>query len=140
VERNITRGLVLLMVAWVSGCMTTNTPKPEDTKLYKTWSNVFLVEMGNTIVNHDFEAFVFYMSEYEESLEEENKRSMQFLEEGDDITRFGDINHPHYLRATMHMCSEEYQLAYFYLTRYMDVLENRFLYNQDWKPIPDFAK
>lgn len=129
-----------MMVAWVSGCMTTNTPKPEDTKLYKTWSNIFLVEMGNAIANHDFEAFVFYMSEYEESLEEENKRSMQFLEEGDDITRFGDPDHPYYLRATMNMCSEEYQLAYFYLTRYMDVLENRFLYNQDWKPIPDFAK
>ena len=30
--------------------------------------------------------------------------------------------------------------AYFYLIRYMDVMRNRFLYNMDWKPIPEYAK
>ena len=30
--------------------------------------------------------------------------------------------------------------AYFYLTRYIDIMQNRFLYNMDHKPIPDYAK
>ena len=40
--------------------------------LYKTWSNVYLIEMGNAIANHDFDTYAFYMSEYEQALNEEN--------------------------------------------------------------------
>ena len=139
-ERFFARGISLLILGLVCGCQTTPTPKPEDTTLHKTWSNVFLVEMGNAIVNHDFETFVYYMSEYEDALKEENKRSLKFLREGDDLSRYGDTEHEYYVQVTMKMCAGDQAAAYFYLTRYMDVMENRFLYNQDWKPIPDFAK
>jgi hypothetical protein len=139
-NRYITRGIILLAVGLVSGCMTTNTPTPEDTKLYKTWSNAFLVEMGNAIVNHDFETYVYYMSEYEDALKEENQRTLQFLQEGEDLTRYGDPEHQYYMETTMKMCAGDYATAYFYLTRYIKVMENRFMYNQDWKPIPDYAK
>ena len=124
----------------LSGCMTTNTPEPEDTKLYKTWSNVFLIEMGNAIANDDFETYVYYMSEYETALKEENQRTLQFLQADEDLTRYGDTEHQYYIETTMHMCADNSQLAYFYFTRYLKLMETRFLYNMDWKPIPDYAK
>ena len=65
----LNKGIILLIVmSMLGGCMTTNTPKAEDTKLYKTWSNVFLIEMGNAIANDDFSAYVYYMAEYEDAL------------------------------------------------------------------------
>ena len=135
------KGVILLLImSMLSGCMTTNTPSPEDTKLYKTWSNVFLVEMGNAIANDDFETYVYYMSEYEDALKEENVRTMRFLQADEDLLRYGDTEHPCYIETTMKMCAGDYALAYFYFTQYLNLMQNRFLYNQDWKPIPDFAK
>ena len=139
-ERRVGAGIIALMFGLVSGCMTTNTPKPEDTTLHKTWSNAFLIEMGNSIANDDFTSYVFYMSEYEDALAEENKRSMKFLRKGEDLTRYGDTEHEYYVTMTMKMCAMDTAAAYFYFTRYLKLMETRFLYNMDWKPIPDYAK
>ena len=139
-ERYFARGIILLAIGLVSGCMTTNTPDPEDTKLYKTWSNVFLIEMGNTIANDDFSAYVYYMAEYEDALKEENQRSLKFLQDGEDLTRYGDTEHEYYVTMAMRMCAKDSAAAYFYFTRYLKLMETRFLYNMDWKPIPDYAK
>jgi hypothetical protein len=139
-ERRVGAGIIALMFGLVSGCMTTNTPKPEDTTLHKTWSNAFLIEMGNSIVNDDFTSYVFYMSEYEDSLAEENERTLKFLREGEDLTRYGDTEHEYYVTMTMKMCAMDTAAAYFYFTRYLKLMETRFLYNMDWKPIPDYAK
>ena len=130
----------MLIMSMLSGCMTTNTPDPEDTKLYKTWSNVFLIEMGNAIANEDFSTFVYYMAEYEDALKEENQRTLKFLQDDEDLTRYGDIEHEYYVTMTMRMCAKDSELAYFYFTRYLKLMETRFLYNMDWKPIPDYAK
>lgn len=111
-----------------------------DTNLYKTWSNVYLVEMNNAIANNDFETFAFFMNEYEETLNEENKRNAKFLKDGEDLTRYGDIEHEYYIQTTMKMTEGNSAAAYFYFNRYLDIMKNRFLYNMDWKPIPDYAK
>ena len=124
----------------VSSCMTTNTPKPEDTKLYKTWSNVFLVEMGNAIANEDFNAFVYYTAEYEDALKEENERTMQFLQEDEELTRYGDTEHEFYVTTTIEMGTGDYAAAYFYFTQYLKLMQARFLYNADFKPIPEYTK
>ena len=58
----------------------------------------------------------------------------------EDISRYGDTEHEYYIQTTMKMAEGRYDMAYFYINRYMDVMRNRFLYNQDWKPIPDYAK
>ena len=139
-EKYFARGIGLLILGLVCGCQTTPTPQPEDTTLHKTWSNVFLVEMGNAIANDDFETYVYYMSEYETALKEENQRTLQFLQADEDLTRYGDTGHQYYIETTMKMCAGDSASAYFYLTRYINVMGNRFLYNQDWKPIPDYAK
>jgi len=123
------------------GCQSNNQSKlkSDDTKLYKTWSNVYLVEMGNAIVNHDFDTYAFYMSEYEQALSEENERKMKFLDEDENVTRYGDTEHEYYIQTTMKMTELNYSGAYFYFKRYLDVLKNRFFYNLDYKPIPKYA-
>ena len=87
------------------GCQssTQNKLSSDDTKLYKTWSNVYLVEMGNAIANHDFDTYAFYMSEYEDALSEENKRTLQFLDEDENVTRYGDTEHEYYIQTTMNL-------------------------------------
>tara|TARA_B110000444_G_scaffold224697_1_gene228069 strand:- start:4021 stop:4434 length:414 start_codon:yes stop_codon:yes gene_type:complete len=136
-KTKINVSLILMCIVFI-GCQTTPTNKPEDTSLYKTWSNVYLVEMGNSIAHSDFESYVFYMSEYETELKRESKR--RILIEGEDTTRYGDPDHEYYVQTTMKMAEGDSASAYFYLTRYMDIMRNRFLYNMDWKPIPDYAK
>ena len=138
----VNKGIIILLltclVGW--GCAIRHTPTAEDTKLYKTWSNVFLVEMGNAIANEDFNAFVYYMAEYEDSLKEENERTMQFLQEDEELTRYGDTEHEFYVTTTMKMCAADYAAAYFYFTQYLKLMQNRFLYNADFKPIPEYTK
>ena len=131
-----------ILIVLLSGCQSTHkvSHSPSDTKLFKTWSNVYLVEMVNAIVNDDFKAYAFYMAEYEDTLKEEQTRIIKFLSDDEDHTRYGDTEHEYYVRTTMRMAEGNTEAAYFYLTRYMDVMKNRFLYNQDWKPIPDYAK
>ena len=64
----------LILIAILSGCQSTKkvSHSPSDTKLHKTWSNVYLVEMGNAIAHDDFKTYAFYMSEYEEELKRES--------------------------------------------------------------------
>lgn len=132
----------LILIAVLSGCQSTKkvSHSPSDTHLYKTWSNIYLVEMVNAIINDDFKAYAFYMAEYEDALKEEQNRRVNFLSVDEDHTRYGDIEHEYYIRTTMRMAEGNTEAAYFYLIRYTDVMKNRFLYNQDWKPIPDYAK
>jgi hypothetical protein len=137
-ERFIAKGLNLLILGLVCGCQTTPTPKPEDTTLHKTWSHLYLIEMGNGIANNDFETYAFYMNEYEEELKRESNR--RILEEDELATRYGDPEHEYYIQTTMKMAEGDFASAYFYLNRYIDVMQNRFLYNMDWKPIPTYAK
>lgn len=134
-------GLLLSFLFVLVGCQSTKQTKlfPRDTKLYKTWSNVYLVEMGNAIVNHDFDTYAFYMSEYEQALSEENKRTLQFLDGGESISRYGDTEHEFYIQTTMKMAELNYAGAYFYFQRYLNILYNRFFYNMDYKPIPKYA-
>tara|TARA_B100000242_G_scaffold239738_1_gene179716 strand:- start:829 stop:1239 length:411 start_codon:yes stop_codon:yes gene_type:complete len=130
-----------LLLLIFSGCTSQKiTQKPEDTKLYKTWSHIFLIEMGNGIANCDFETYAYYMNEYEESLKEEHKRRISLNELEESNTRYGDTEHEYYIQTTMKMAEANYEVAYFYFTRYLDVMQNRFLYNQDWKPIPNYTK
>jgi hypothetical protein len=83
-------GIILSFLLVLVGCQSTTQNKlsSNDTKLYKTWSNVYLVEMGNAIANHDFDTYAFYMSEYEQTLSEENKRTIQFLDAEENVTRY----------------------------------------------------
>ena len=137
-ERFIAKGLNLLIVGLVCGCQTTPKPKPEDTTLHKTWSHLYLIEMGNGIANNDFETYAFFMNEYEEELKIESNR--RILEEDELATRYGDPEHEYYIQTTMKMAEGDCASAYFYLNRYIDVMRNRFLYNMDWKPIPPYTK
>lgn len=130
---------IILLSILFTGCQTTtHTHTPNDTILHKTWSHVYLVEMGNSIAHGDFESYVFYMSEYEDELKRESSR--RTLLEDELTTRYGDPDHEYYVQTTMKMAEGDSATAYFYLTRYIDVMQNRFLYNMDWKPIPDYAK
>ena len=105
---------------WVS-----NTPTPkEDTTLHKTWSHLYLIEMGNGIANNDFETYAFYMNEYEEELKIESNR--RTLDKDELATRYGDPEHEYYIQTTMKMAEGDYASAYFYLNRYIDVMRNRF--------------
>ena len=134
--------ILLVFILICVGCRTTTVESellPTDTNLYKTWSNVYLIEMGNAIANHDFNTYAFYMSEYEQALSEENKRMMQFLDEDENATRYGDTEHEFYIQTTMKMAELNYSGAYFYFQRYLDILHNRFFYNMDYKPIPKYA-
>ena len=127
----------------LSGCQTTKLLQTKHTSTYKTWSNVYLVEMANSIANGDFQAFAFYMTEYESELIHEHKRRLELTSNDgdvDEITRYGDIEHTYYVQTTMKMAEGRNDIAYFYINRYIEVMQNRFLYNQDWKPIPDYAK
>ena len=103
-------------------------------------ANIPWAKRVNAIANNDFETFAFFMNEYEETLNEENKRNIKFLKEGEDLTRYGDIEHEYYIQTTMKMAEGNSAAAYFYFNRYLDIMKNRFLYNMDWKPIPDYAK
>ena len=94
--------------------------------------------MGNGIANNDFETYAFYMNEYEEELKIESNR--RILDENELATRYGDPEHEYYIQTTMKMAEGDSASAYFYLTRYIDIMQNRFLYNMDHKPIPDYAK
>lgn len=136
--KKITMLSIILVSIVFTGCQTTNPPVQKDTTLHKTWSNVYLVEMGSSIAHSDFESYAFYMNEYEEELKRESAR--RILEEGELSTRYGDPDHEYYVQTTMKMAEGDSASAYFYLKRYMDVMRNRFLYNMDWKPIPDYAK
>jgi hypothetical protein len=136
--KKITMLSIILLSIVFTGCQTTNPLVQKDTTLHKTWSNVYLVEMGSSIAHSDFESYAFYMNEYEEELKRESDR--RILEEGEDTTRYGDPDHEYYVQTTMKMAEGDSASAYFYLTRYMDIMRNRFLYNMDWKPIPDYAK
>jgi hypothetical protein len=118
---------------------STKSLTPKETNLYKTWSNVYLIDMGNAIANHDFEAFAFYMSEYESNLKLEHKRRIK-IEPNLDIKRYGDTDNIFYTQMVMHMVSLKYQQAYFNFVCYLKLMQNRFLYNMDYKPIPDYAK
>lgn len=134
--------ILLVFILIVVGCRTTTIEtelSPTDTNLYKTWSNVYLIEMGNAIANHDFDTYAFYMSEYEHALEEEANRNLKFLGEDENATRYGDTEHEFYIQTTMKMAELNYSGAYFYFQRYLDVLHNRFFYNMDYKPIPNYA-
>ena len=131
----------LLLLFFSIGCKSSKKPLDiSDTSLYKTWSNVYLVEMNNAIANNDFETYAFFMNEYEDSLKEENNRRLKFLCEDEELKRYGDIEHDYYIQTTMKMAEGNSQKAYFYFNRYMDIMKNRFLYNMDWKPIPTYAK
>jgi hypothetical protein len=134
--------ILLVFILIGVGCRTTTTDSelfPTDTNLYKTWSNVYLIEMGNAIANHDFNTYAFYMSEYEQALKEEAHRNLKFLGEAENATRYGDTEHEFYIQTTMKMVELNYSGAYFYFQRYLDVLHNRFFYNMDYKPIPNYA-
>lgn len=134
--------ILLVFILICVGCRTTTTDSelfPTDTNLYKTWSNVYLIEMGNAIANHDFDTYAFYMSEYEHALKEEANRNLKFLGEDENATRYGDTEHEFYIQTTMKMAELNYSDAYFYFQRYLDVLYNRFFYNMDYKPIPNYA-
>ena len=134
--------ILLVFILIVVGCRTTTTESelsPTDTNLYKTWSNVYLIEMGNAIANHDFDTYAFYMSEYEQALKEETHRNLKFLGEDENATRYGDTEHEFYIQTTMKMAELNYSGAYFYFQKYLDVLHNRFFYNMDYKPIPNYA-
>ena len=134
--------ILLVFILICVGCRTTTTDSelfPTDTNLYKTWSNVYLIEMGNAIANHDFDTYAFYMSEYEQALKEEAHRNLKFLGEEENATRYGDTEHEFYIQTTMKMAELNYSGAYFYFQRYLDVLHNRFFYNMDYKPIPNYA-
>ena len=122
------------------GCISSEkfTHLPSDTKLSKTWSNVYLIEMGNGIAHNDFQTYAFYMNEYEEELKREAKR--RTLDEDELPTRYGDPDHEYYVQTTVKMAEGDSASAYFYLMRYIDVMRNRFLYNMDWKPIPPYTK
>ena len=60
-------GIILSFLLVFMGCQSTTQNKlsSDDTKLYKTQPNVYLIEMGNAIANHDFDTYAFYMSEYD---------------------------------------------------------------------------
>lgn len=134
--------ILLVFILIGVGCRTTTTDPelfPTDTSLYKTWSSVYLIEMGNAIANHDFNTYAFYMSEYEQTLKEEAQRNLKFLGEEENATRYGDTEHEFYIQTTMKMAELNYLGAYFYFQRYLDVLHNRFFYNMDHKPIPNYA-
>ena len=134
--------ILIVFILICVGCRTTSTESellPIDTNLYKTWSNVYLIEMGNAIANHDFNTYAFYMSEYEHALKEEANRNLKFLGEDENATRYGDIEHEFYIQTTMKMAELNYAGAYFYFQRYLDVLHNRFFFNMDYKPIPNYA-
>ena len=136
--------IVSLILLLLVGCQSTKDStqyqlQPTDTKLYKTWSNVYLVEMGNAIANHDFDTYAFFMSEYEQALKEEEHRNLKFIGEEENTTRYGDTEHEFYIQTTVKMVELNYSGAYFYFQRYLDVLHNRFFYNMDYKPIPNYA-
>ena len=132
--------IVTSFLVFLYGCSSSQNIKhtSSDTKLYTTWSHIYLIEMGIGIANNDFETYAFYMSEYEDALKRESKR--RILQKDELSTRYGDIEHEYYIQTTMKMAEGNFASAYFYLTRYIDVMKNRFLHNQDWKPIPDYAK
>ena len=134
------KSILVLSLILICGCNSSQkiSPSPSDTKLYKTWSHLYLIEMGNGIANNDFETYAFYMNEYEEELKIESKR--RILDENELATRYGDPEHEYYIQTTMKMAEGDSASAYFYLTRYIDIMQNRFLYNMDHKPIPDYAK
>ena len=134
------KSVLVLSLILICGCNSSQkvSHSPSDTTLHKTWSNVYLVEMGNAIAHDDFKTYAFYMSEYEEELKRESNR--RILHEDELSTRYGDPDHEYYVQTTMKMAEGDSASAYFYLIRYMDVMRNRFLYNMDWKPIPDYAK
>ena len=136
--------IVPLILLLLIGCQSTKDStshqlQPTDTKLYKTWSNVYLIEMGNAIANHDFDTYAFFMSEYEQALSDEHDRNLKFLAEGESAKRYGDTENEFYIQTTASMAELNYAGAYFYFQRYLDVLYNRFFYNMDYKPIPKYA-
>ena len=136
--------IVPLLLLLLIGCQsikdsTSHQLQPTDTKLYKTWSNVYLIEMGNAIANHDFDTYAFFMSEYEQALSDEHDRNLKFLAEGESAKRYGDTENEFYIQTTASMAELNYAGAYFYFQRYLDVLYNRFFYNMDYKPIPKYA-
>ena len=136
----IVKSILVICFIFTFGCNPSQkiSPSPSDTKLHNTGSHLYLIEMGNGIANNDFETYAFYMNEYEEELKLEANR--RILDEDELATRYGDIEHEYYIQTTMKMAEGDFASAYFYLTRYIDVMQNRFLYNMDQKPIPDYAK
>ena len=72
-------------------------------------------------------------------MSDENKRTLQFLDVDENVTRYGDTEHEFYIQTTMKMAELNYSKAYFYFQRYLDILHNRFFYNMDYKPIPNYA-
>ena len=130
---------ILSLVFCVCSYATDKQLTPSDTKLYKTWSNVYLIEMGNSLANSDFTSFVFYMSEYETALNEEHKRRIK-IEPDADKARYGDTAHYFYTNMTIRAVALDFHSAYFNFVNYLKLMQNRFLYNMDYKPIPDYAK
>ena len=129
--------MVLLLMA--GGCATRNAPNVTDTKLYKNWSNVYIAEVGKAIQNADNGAFRFYTEEYAEALDEEVARLDKSFPKSDKLPH-GDVLNVNYVWMTDNMKTKNYEAALFYWVSYCEDMQNRFHYNSDFKPIPDYAK
>jgi len=138
-SRHMIKQLILFLIFSLAIFASEQKPKPSDTKLYKIWSNAYLIEMGNAIANQDFMAFAFFMNEYETALTEEHTRRIK-IEPSADKTRYGDTTHYFYLNMTIRAVELDFRSAYFNFVNYLKLMQNRFLYNMDYKPIPDYAK
>ena len=134
------KGVVLLIaMSMIGGCATRNAPNVTDTKLYKNWSNVYIAEVGKAIQNADNGAFRFYTEEYEDALGEEVARLNKSFPESDKLPH-GDVENVNYVWMTDNMKTKNYEAALFYWVSYCEDMQNRFHYNSDFKPIPDYAK
>lgn len=131
--------LILFLLVSFTTVASEQKLNPSDTKLYKIWSNAYLIEMGNALANHDFNAFAFFMNEYETALKEEHNRRIK-IEPNADKTRYGDTTHYFYLNMTIRAVELDFHSAYFNFVNYLKLMQNRFLYNMDYKPIPEYAK
>ena len=137
-----TKGIIItLLLAHmvVGGCAIRHTPTAVDTKLYKNWSHVYIAEVGKTIQNADNGAFRFYTEEYEDALDEETTRLNLLFPENDKLPH-GDVLNVNYVWMTDNMKTKNYEAALFYWVSYCEDMQNRFHYNSDFKPRPEYTK
>jgi hypothetical protein len=136
----LNKGIILLIVmSMVGGCATRHNPKIEETKLYKIWSHVYIAELGKAIQNTDNGAFRFYTEEYSTALDEEVARLNVIFPKNDKLPH-GDVLNVNYVWMSDNMKTKNFEAALFYWVSYCEDMQNRFLYNSDFKPIPDYAK
>ena len=136
----LNKGIILLIiVSLVGGCALRHNPQIEDTKLYKTWSHIYIAEIGKAIQNADNGAFRFYTEEYETALGEEVARITKSFPKSDKLPH-GDVLNVNYIWMSDNMKTKNYEAALFYWVSYCEDMQNRVLYNSDFKPIPDYAK